>query len=60
MSALNIHVTIFDRRSKIHRRVSPFASLPDAMINPQGLELPMSRTNFYGPKYIQVIVYAMF
>ena len=58
MSALNM--TIFYRRSKKPRKVSPFASLPDAMINPQVLELPMSKTNFYGPKDVQVIVYAMF
>ena len=25
------------------------------MINPQGLELPMSRTNLHGPKDTQVI-----
>ena len=31
-------------------KLSPFASWTGAMINPQWLELPMSRTNFHGPK----------
>ena len=35
--------------------LSPFAPLPGAMINPQLLELPMSRTNFHGPKDVQAI-----
>ena len=29
---------------------SPFAARPGTMINPQWLELPMSRTNFHGSK----------
>ena len=32
-----------------------FASVPGAMINIHWLELPMSRTNFYGPKDIPAI-----
>ena len=31
-----------------------FASWPVAMINPQWLELPISRTNIYGPKDVRV------
>ena len=32
-----------------------FASRTGAMINPQWLELPMSRTIFYGPKDVRAI-----
>ena len=32
-----------------YRKLSPFGSWPGAMINPQWLELPISRTNFHGP-----------
>ena len=33
----------------------PFVSLPGPMINPQWPELPMSRTDFYGPKDVRAI-----
>ena len=33
----------------------PFPSRPGVMINPQWLELPMSRTNLHSPKDVQVI-----
>ena len=36
-------------------KLSQFASWPGAMINPQWLELPISRTNFHGPKDVRVI-----
>ena len=32
-----------------------FASWTGAMINPQWLELPMSRMNFHGPKDVRAI-----
>ena len=35
--------------------LSPAASWPGAMINPQWLELPLSRTNFNSPKDLHVI-----
>ena len=34
---------------------SPFASSTGAIINPQWPELPMSRTNFHGPKDVRAI-----
>ena len=36
-------------------KLSLFASLTGAIINPQWFELPMSRTNFHGPKDIRAI-----
>ena len=36
-------------------KLSLFASWTVAMINPQWLELPMSRTNFHGPKDVRAI-----
>ena len=36
-------------------KLSLFASWTGAMINPQWLDLPMSRTNFHGPKDIRAI-----
>ena len=39
----------------MNQSISPFASKPDGMINPQWLKLPMSRTNFYGPKDVPAI-----
>ena len=36
-------------------KLSLFASWTGAMINPQWLELPMSRMNFHGPKDIRAI-----
>ena len=52
MSALKIPlftiVYLEDRKDIL--KSSPFLSWPGAMINPQWLELLMSRTNFHGPK----------
>ena len=31
----------------------PFAFWPASIIKPQSLELPMSRTNFHGPRVVQ-------
>ena len=36
-------------------RLFSFAFLPCAVINPQWLELPMSRINFYSPKDVRAI-----
>ena len=36
-------------------KLSLFASWTGGMINPQWLELPMSRTNFHGPKDVRAI-----
>ena len=36
-------------------KLSLFASWPGAMNNPQWLELPISRTKFYGPKDVRAI-----
>ena len=36
-------------------KLSLFVSWTDAMINPQWLELPMSRMNFHGPKDVRAI-----
>ena len=36
-------------------KFSSFASLPWAMINPQWLELPISRTKFHGHKGVRAI-----
>ena len=36
-------------------KLSLFASRTGAMINPQWLELPMSRTNFHDPKDVRAI-----
>ena len=39
-----------------YRKRDPYyASLPGAFINPHWLELPLSRTNFYGPKGVRAI-----
>ena len=51
MSTLNI---IIEDLKDIPKS-SPFASLPGAMINPQWLELPMSRIISYGPEHVQAI-----
>ena len=36
-------------------KLSLFSSSTGAMINPQWFELPMSRTNFHGPKDVRAI-----
>ena len=53
MSTLNIQLLY--RRSKKFPNLSPFASWPCAIINPQWLELPISQTNFHGPNDVRAI-----
>ena len=43
-----------DRKKKIPK-LSPFALWPSGMIYPQWLELPISRTNFHGPKDFRAV-----
>ena len=47
--------TIILKEIKTIPKLSLFASWPGTMINPQWLELPMSRTIFYGPKDVRAI-----
>ena len=47
--------TIIVKEIKKIPKLSLFASWPGTMINPQWLELPMSRTIFYGPKDVRAI-----
>ena len=47
--------TIIVEDGKDFPKLSPFASWPGVMINPQWLELHMSRTNFHGPKDLRAI-----
>ena len=52
----SLSIQLLCRKSKKnYPKLSLFASWPGAMINPQWLELPMSRTNFYGPKDIRAV-----
>ena len=44
-----------ENNKKKYPKLSLFASWTGAMINPQWLELPMSRTNFHGPKDVRAI-----
>ena len=37
------------------KRYPYYASCPGAIINPHWLELPLSRTNFHGPKVVRTI-----
>ena len=37
------------------KTVLDYSNLPCLMINPQWLELPMSQTNFHGPKDVRAI-----
>ena len=53
MSTLNIQLLC--RKWKKIPRLSLFASSPGTMINPHWLELPMSRTVFYGPIVVRAI-----
>ena len=53
MSTYNIQLLC--RKSERFPKLSLFASLPCAMINPQWLEIPISRTNFHGPKDVRAI-----
>ena len=52
-----VHTTYhyYIKVGKDNPELSPFASWPVAMINHQWLELPMSRTNFHGPKDVRAI-----
>ena len=54
MTTLNIPL-IYRKSRKDIPKSSPFGSCPGAMVNPQWLELSMSRTNFHGPKDVQAI-----
>ena len=47
--------TIVVKEIKNIPKLSLFVSWPGTMINPQWLELPMSRTIFYGPKDVRAI-----
>ena len=52
MSTLNNH---YVENRKDFLKLSLFASWTGAMINPQWLKLPMSQTNFHGPKDVHAI-----
>ena len=47
--------TIIVKEIKNTPKLSLFASWPGTMINPQWIELSMSRTIFYGPKNVRAI-----
>ena len=49
------NIPLFYRRSKRLPKLSPFASWPGTIINPQWLELSMSRAIFHGPKDVRAI-----
>ena len=56
MSTLNIQLLCRkSKKKKKFLKLSLFASWPGTMINPQWLEVPMSRTIFYGPKAVRAI-----
>ena len=38
-----------------NERYPYYSSLPGSIINPQWLELPLSRTNFHSPKGVRAI-----
>ena len=40
---------------RISKRYPCYASLPGAIINPHWLKLPLSRTNFHGPRGVRAI-----
>ena len=52
MSTLNIQ-QLCTKSKKKNSKLSLFASWLGTMVNPQWLELPMSRTIFYGPKDVR-------
>ena len=58
MIHLTYHCCVEDRKKYPH--LSPFTSSPGAMINPQWLELTISRTMFYGPEDVWVIKVRLF
>ena len=49
------HIIIFIENQKDMTKLSPFASCPGTIINPQWLELPVSRIHFHGPKDVWAI-----
>ena len=49
------HTIIRKKIKKLSLNYSPFVSCPSPRINPQWLELPISRTNFHGPKEVWAI-----
>ena len=54
MGTINISL-IYSRSKKNIPNLFSFAFWTGAMINTQWLELPISRTNYYGPKDVRVI-----
>ena len=52
---LTQHTIIFIEDRKDFPKSFLFAFWSGTMINPQWLKLPMSRTNFYGPKNVWAI-----
>ena len=54
-NAYTQHTIIMLKTEKNFPKLSLFASWTDVMINPQWLELPMSRTHFNGPKDVRAI-----
>ena len=52
---ITLNIPLFYRRSKRHPYVIPICLLTCATINPQWLELPVSRTNFHSPKDVRAI-----
>ena len=53
MSTFNIE--LLGKKSKRFPKTIAICFLTGAMINPQWLELPISRTNFHGPKDVRAI-----
>ena len=53
MSTPNIQLLC--RKSKRFPKIITVCFLTGAMVNPQWLELPISRTNFHGPKDVRAI-----
>ena len=49
------HTIIFFEDRKHFHKLSSFASWPGAMIKSHWLQLPISRTNFHGPKDVRAI-----
>ena len=47
------NIPLLKEGQKDFPKLSPFASWHGAMINPQWLELPISRINFHGPKDVR-------
>ena len=49
------HTHYFIESRKVVPKSSLFTFSSDAIVNPQWLELPMSRTNFHGPKDVRAV-----